>query len=686
MPLNPVNGTPDNDYLFCTDDDDLVLAGTGNDVVFGRNGNDQIFGEDGDDSIDAGSGGDTVDGGSGNDDIRVSTFADFSTLADTVYAGTGDDRVVAWYYWFTATGSVFHGDDGDDLLQVNFTNTPGQSAVFDATAGTGGLTGGTAASFTFDGFERYSIYAEMGDDTITTGNGDDNIYVHRGANTVNAGGGNDKVTIVTDSVNTIDGGSGSDTLALEMVTSFDGRGAVATDSFGSNYSGFESYIISGFDFFISTVHLGSGDDIFYGRGTAYGYDGDDQLNGSIYRDTLDGGDGDDEIFGGRGNDLLIGGAGNDVIRSGDGDDIVRGGDGNDILEMGSGQNERMYGDAGNDRLEIVSSMAGHVAGGTGLDTLVMYHYGATGAVFNLLNATGNSTSFTYSSLERLYFVADRGNDIVTGGNFEDYIFVANGANVVNAGNGGDTVSYFTAQANTLDGGDGVDTLNVSFTVPGSNLVVTGTTATDNLGSLISNFENYNVSGTSYDDVVVLGDGKDTFFGGFGNDDATGGGGQDTLDGGFGNDTLRGGDGNDKLRGGAEDDHLIGGSGRDALAGGIGTDTLEGGADADVFLFGGMRVLPATPATDYIVDFHEGEDKISLRGIDAIQGGEDDAFTNIGTAGFSSTAGELRVYYLGGPEDSYTVLAGDINGDGQADFEIYLTGMPLLLTLEDHVIL
>ncbi len=52
------------------------------------------------------------------------------------------------------------------------------------------------------------------------------------------------------------------------------------------------------------------------------------------------------------------------------------------------------------------------------------------------------------------------------------------------------------------------------------------------------------------------------------------------------------------------------------------------------------------------------------------------FKLIGTAGFHKTAGELRFQMLNptGAANDKTIVEGDINGDGRADFQIELTGL------------
>ncbi|MDB9456873.1 calcium-binding protein, partial [Dolichospermum circinale CS-545/17] len=54
---------------------------------------------------------------------------------------------------------------------------------------------------------------------------------------------------------------------------------------------------------------------------------------------------------------------------------------------------------------------------------------------------------------------------------------------------------------------------------------------------VSNVENYNITGTQYDDVFEGRSGNDTFNGGAGNDILTGGVGKDTLTGGLGRDRF-----------------------------------------------------------------------------------------------------------------------------------------------------
>lgn len=145
-------------------------------------------------------------------------------------------------------------------------------------------------------------------------------------------------------------------------------------------------------------------------------------------------------------------------------------------------------------------------------------------------------------------------------------------------------------------------------------------------------------------------------------------GNDTILLGKDNDTAYGEAGNDRLEGGAGKDYLNGDSGRDILIGGKGGDTLVGGGDGDVFVFTALSdSTVGKNGRDRISDFTRSQnDKIDLSGIDAntaISG--DQTFAFIGAKGFSKKAGELRIENT----SDGSVLYGDVNGDGKADFSI-----------------
>ncbi|MGZ8312503.1 MAG: M10 family metallopeptidase C-terminal domain-containing protein, partial [Allosphingosinicella sp.] len=133
-----------------------------------------------------------------------------------------------------------------------------------------------------------------------------------------------------------------------------------------------------------------------------------------------------------------------------------------------------------------------------------------------------------------------------------------------------------------------------------------------------------------------------------------------LIGGYGNDILIGSQGNDLIFGNPGDD-LITGEG--------GADTLTGMAGADTFIYNDKSESTGL-ARDIIADFAVG-DLIDLSAIDADETSGVDAFTFIGSAAFSSTAGQLRAFEDVGQPGRWFV-EGDVDGDGLADFALQVT--------------
>ncbi len=169
-----------------------------------------------------------------------------------------------------------------------------------------------------------------------------------------------------------------------------------------------------------------------------------------------------------------------------------------------------------------------------------------------------------------------------------------------------------------------------------------------------------VSLTDVNEVTHPGtDGKDKLKGTKGDDVISGQGGNDKLKGGKGNDVLDGGNGKDKLDGSKGDDILIGGAGKDVLTGGK-------GADIFVFQFASDSTVKGN-GRDVIQDFNRKQgDKIDVSAIDPLNGSG--VFDFIGKAKFSGEEGELRYQKTGGK----TLISGDIDGDGKADFAIQLS--------------
>ena len=150
-------------------------------------------------------------------------------------------------------------------------------------------------------------------------------------------------------------------------------------------------------------------------------------------------------------------------------------------------------------------------------------------------------------------------------------------------------------------------------------------------------------------------------------------------------TIDGRRGNDVIIGNAGNDSLAGSGGNDTLVGGVGRDVLTGGKGADIFDFNAITESQKTRGSaDLITDFRHKVDHIDLQSIDAstlVQG--DDAFHFIGKQGFHREDGELRYWTSNkaGLVNDRTFIAGDINGDGSADFMIALQGLKILTAVD-----
>jgi serralysin len=293
-----------------------------------------------------------------------------------------------------------------------------------------------------------------------------------------------------------------------------------------------------------------------------------------------------------------------------------------------------------------------------------------------------------------------GTDQMYGGLGDDNYFVdhANDLAIEVTGQGADTV--FATVNYALSAGTSIEILRTSNTAGTAEINLTG----NELGQTIT--------GNAGINVVSGGGGNDTLYGQAGGDKLYGGIGNDTLDGGTTADRMFGGAGNDKyrvdnsgdkvyeiagegsdtvyasvsyaLRAGVAVEGLrtanesattsinltgnefaqtiVGNAGANILNGGAGNDTLIGRAGEDMFVFSNLG------GTDRISDFMSGIDTIDLRSIDANTGiAGDQAFNFIGGNAFGSAAGQLRTYESNGAH----YVAGDVNGDGVADFIINL---------------
>jgi Ca2+-binding RTX toxin-like protein len=254
-----------------------------------------------------------------------------------------------------------------------------------------------------------------------------------------------------------------------------------------------------------------------------------------------------------------------------------------------------------------------------------------------------------------------GADRIYGGDAAELLFGNAGADTL-VGGGGDDILHGGAGADRMTGGDGIDTASYEYSAAGVKVDLLKEIGAkgDAQGDVIQGIEN--VVGSGARDVLMGDNGANDMRGGAGSDSLNGRGGDDLMYGGVGDDVLNGSSGNDRLYG--ED-------GNDVLIGGSGADWLTGGAGADCFTFS-QGTSGATAATrDVITDFSQSDgDLIDLARLDAMKSvSGNQAFRFIDDASFSGSAGELRYSASG----DGTIVEGDCNGDGRADFQIELRG-------------
>ena len=412
-----IAGGAEGDLLDGTDFNDTITGGGGDDSVTGLLGADLVFGGDGNDSITGMTGdADTLHGDQGNDDIQAASAGsvlygeagnDTLTAANTgqnrLYGGNGADVLQG----SLEGDQLFGGADGDQF-HLNVTTIDVQAFggsggdVFTVIGVAGMLDGGSGRDtlqfsdfnddvliqmrgaamveissgpvLTLTSVEVLYATTTIGDDSITSGGGDDLISVGTGLNEVSAGGGDDLVTYDWGLANTLRGGGGEDTLSVAGVTgllefSVDPASGAADDGKGSLIATFEAYWITldpaGFD---NHVELGAGADLVTaaaGDDTLLGMGGDDWLAGGSGNDRLGGSTGNDTLIGDHGNDLIEGGAGDDLIWAdsaapflvAEEDDSVNGGGGDDLIRLGFGR-DTVTGGSGADAFQFQTTLSG----------------------------------------------------------------------------------------------------------------------------------------------------------------------------------------------------------------------------------------------------------------------------------------------------------------------------------------
>ena len=410
-----------------------------------------------------------------------------------------------------------------------------------------------------------------------------------------------------------------------------------------------------------------------GNDELFAKDGDDFLSGNAGDDYLDGEGGNDILFGGKDRDYLSGNEGNDSLSGDKGFDTLYGDEDNDTLSGGE-DDDQLFGEEGDDNLSGDGG-SDTLEGGSGNDNL-------NGGIGNdeLRGENGNDT-----------LIGGRGADSLYGGADDDsYILEAatSGGSLIEDYGGTDTlviegetlvIDFTPGQIGVKRDGDGKfkSELRVDLNKNGTfdlstdlriidffNNLDPGKGFIETVGNLSGSdiLQDFPLTGTAENDVLIGSQGDDKLDGLAGDDELYGHSGNDTLIGNLDNDFLEGDDPkliNDGANGlifqgtPVGNDHLLGGDGDDTIFGGAGDDILNGGNDKDFASY----VL----ALDGVyVDLNNGIAFDGLEGTDTLIGienvfgsGKDD--TLIGSAGnniLHATTGGADTLEAGFGNDTY----------------------------------
>ncbi|MFV0665969.1 carbohydrate-binding domain-containing protein [Denitromonas sp.] len=600
-----------NDWVDGGDGSDSIVGGYGADTLLGGTGDDVIRG--GDNLVAAAAGlpdDDWLDGGAGNDDLAGESGN------DTIFGGADNDVI-----WGQAGDDFLDGGSGKDSL---YGDSPEDSAGDDV------LFGGSDADELYGDNGNDILSGDAGADFMDGGDGDDTYLIARG-----------DAVLVDGLSDTIEDSSGSDTLILSGVSSFEDVYSTSID--GDLYLGFgageEVIIVGGLSGTVVENFVdGSERAISFWQLINKTYGLSRSLTANTTGVTLPGGANDDtlrssfantQFMGGYGNDSIVATQGGNTFRFefGDGVDTVSA-SGNHVdvggqvqtnrLVLGAGIHEDMLKvaivkDGWSSRAAIDLGQAGRIvlpnvnlADVLAIPTFDEIEFESTGSVrtwsdvfsggFDVAATAPGGEYLSGSNLDdRLS--SGSGNDTFVGGagNDEYRVGWGGGADVVSdvsqqttAGADVDTIRFgFDVAPDSVQvsrAGAGYNDLKLAFGGPGESVTLQGFFSNDSVVSTRWRFVLDDATEWSVAEVVrraMAGTGgKDGIVGLAGDDVLAGLAGNDYLAGRGGNDSLDGGAGADNLSGDDGDDLLEGGADGDNLSGGAGDDTLIGGTGND----------------------------------------------------------------------------------------------------------
>ncbi|MEH6737785.1 MAG: hypothetical protein V7695_04455, partial [Sulfitobacter sp.] len=583
--IDPTMGA--SDTIITGDGASVILAGVGGDTVTTGNGTNVVVGD---------SGALTVGTGAGNLgsiplELLTLTTSDIEIgSGDTITTGLGEDIVL--------------GGAGGDTID---TGGAGGNSVSDIILGDHGFINWVNVSDGTTDFAREIEATDVttgGDDTITSGAGNDLIMGGTGADRILSGAGND---LVLGDHGRLAGDIDETALPLHTGTLPFDVTAIWT---GTNDGGAADWI-----------DAGAGDDLILGQ------------------------QGGDVIFGRGGDDDLIGGHNVDLDQNGalatDGDDAIDGGSGDDVI---LGDNGRIY------RSGTLLDARMQALAGNNL-------YGTTGADDGAALNDGQRQNNVDGTVQRDIEIFDHsdtedareyGNDYIAGGADNDLIFGQLGMDTIQ----GD--SSIDLNANGLADNDIADADQVAVDAARDALF--------GLLNVMPSTDDYDGADTDGDDYIEGNGGEDVIFGNLGQDDIVGGSsslylglsggetlrpdGADLLFGGSGTAIARNDLGDEGIDGHARDADVIVGDNGNILRI-VGTDGISSGAylGFEYDIYGGEKII--VRAVD-LIDYTEGGADFDAAALNDNGAGDE----------IHGEAGDDSIYGMTGSDVIY--------GDGQND--------------------
>lgn len=391
-----------------------------------------------------------------------------------------------------------------------------------------------------------------GDDVILAGDGDDSIETSAGNDTICAGRGNDSIAVGHgQGLIVFNPGDGQDTITTtQLAASHPAAAQGFTLRFNGSHKA-ETIQIRRLQRNLMISFAGSNDQltlaeyfkppspwdaseqvnslrqISFADGQRWDYrqlmqqairssDGNDDLQGCEFDETISGAAGDDNLHGWDGHDLLLGDNGSDTLQGGSGSNTIIGGKGDDRLIAEEGINAIIY------------------TLGDGMDTLSGLSWTAHNELFLGQGISTNDVTISRSGDDLLLTVGDPSSGIRISSVFNR--------------------NHFLEEIPILRRVLFEDGSSWSWQMLKDSF-------------LRGNDANNQITGFSNHDTLWGEGGHDLLYGGEGNDLVLGGSGNDTLWGDAGSDRLEGGEGNDVLV-----CYRLGGE--DTLSGGSGTNLIS----------------------------------------------------------------------------------------------------------------